>query len=131
MKRNRRAGVEDRWTKTVRDAEGNSKTVPSANNGKRKPLARKVCRRAGGENTQGVRPARLDAQRWLDEVTAAVVTGQYVDPKAGQGQIPGRCGAVAEDAGAAPKLASACRDDVSPTRLPGAGRPLFCPRHAE
>jgi integrase len=29
-------------------------------------------------------PRRLDAQRWLDEVTTAVVTGQYVDPKAGR-----------------------------------------------
>lgn len=27
---------------------------------------------------------RVDGQRWLDEVTAAVVTGQYVDPKAGR-----------------------------------------------
>ena len=27
---------------------------------------------------------KLDAQRWLDEVTASVVTGQYVDPKAGR-----------------------------------------------
>lgn len=27
---------------------------------------------------------RMDAQRWLDEVTTSVVTGQYVDPKAGQ-----------------------------------------------
>lgn len=27
---------------------------------------------------------KVDAQRWLDEVTASVVTGQYVDPKAGQ-----------------------------------------------
>jgi hypothetical protein len=26
---------------------------------------------------------KVDAQRWLDQVTAAVVTGQYVDPKAG------------------------------------------------
>src|SRR5437763_1426930 len=25
-----------------------------------------------------------DAQRWLDEVTAALVTGQFVDPKAGR-----------------------------------------------
>lgn len=29
-------------------------------------------------------PRKVDAQRWLDEVTASVVTGQYVDPKAGQ-----------------------------------------------
>jgi integrase len=27
---------------------------------------------------------KVDAQRWLNEVTAAVVTGHYVDPKAGQ-----------------------------------------------
>lgn len=27
---------------------------------------------------------KLDARRWLDEVTASVVTGQYVDPKAGR-----------------------------------------------
>ncbi len=26
---------------------------------------------------------RVDAQRWIDEVTASVVTGNYVDPKAG------------------------------------------------
>jgi integrase len=27
---------------------------------------------------------KVDGQRWLDEVTAAVMTGQYVDPKAGR-----------------------------------------------
>lgn len=27
---------------------------------------------------------RVDAQRWVDEVTASVVTGQYVDPRAGR-----------------------------------------------
>ena len=27
---------------------------------------------------------KLDAQRWLDEVTVSVVTGQYVDPNAGR-----------------------------------------------
>ena len=27
---------------------------------------------------------RRDAQRWLDEVTAAIVTGQYADPRAGR-----------------------------------------------
>jgi len=27
---------------------------------------------------------KVDAQRWLDETTASVVTGQYVDPKAGR-----------------------------------------------
>ncbi len=27
---------------------------------------------------------KIDAQRWLDEVTASLVTGQYVDPRAGR-----------------------------------------------
>ncbi len=27
---------------------------------------------------------KIDAQRWIDEVTASLVTGQYVDPKAGR-----------------------------------------------
>jgi hypothetical protein len=26
---------------------------------------------------------KIDAQRWLDEVTTAIVTGQYVDPRSG------------------------------------------------
>lgn len=29
-------------------------------------------------------PRKRDAQRWLDEVTTSVVTGQYVDPRAGR-----------------------------------------------
>lgn len=29
-------------------------------------------------------PRKVDAQRWLDEVTASVLTGQYVDPSAGK-----------------------------------------------
>ena len=29
-------------------------------------------------------PRKIDAQRWLDEVTTAVVTGSYVDPKSGR-----------------------------------------------
>jgi hypothetical protein len=27
---------------------------------------------------------KVDAQRWLDEVTASMITGQYVDPRAGK-----------------------------------------------
>lgn len=30
---------------------------------------------------------KVDAQRWIDEVTAALVTGQYVDPKAGRATL--------------------------------------------
>lgn len=38
---------------------------------------------AGKEHARHFKLKR-DAQRWLDEVTASVVTGQYVDPKAAQ-----------------------------------------------
>ena len=83
MKRNRRAGVEDRWTKTVRDEEGNTQKVPSARHGKGLRWMARFVDNEGREQTKSF-DRKVDAQRWLDEVTAAVVTGQYVDPKAGQ-----------------------------------------------
>jgi integrase len=83
MKRNRRAGVEDRWTKTVRDADGNTQAVPSAGYGNGKRWRARYVDDQGREHSKGF-GRKVDAQRWLDEFTAAVVTGQYVDPKAGQ-----------------------------------------------
>jgi hypothetical protein len=47
--RNRRAGVEDRWPKSVRDEHGNVATVPSANHGK----GSRWCARYVDENGQG------------------------------------------------------------------------------
>lgn len=41
-------------------------------------------RDAGGKEHARHFPRKVDAQRWLDEVTASVVTGRYVDPKAGK-----------------------------------------------
>lgn len=38
---------------------------------------------AGREHTRHFR-RRVDGQRWLDETTAAVVSGTYVDPRAGR-----------------------------------------------
>ncbi|NPC96616.1 site-specific integrase [Nocardioides sp. zg-DK7169] len=40
-------------------------------------------RDAGGREHARHFARKVDAQRWLDEVTTSVVTGQYVDPKAG------------------------------------------------
>lgn len=34
-------------------------------------------------------PRKVDAQRWLDEVTASIVTGAYVDPHAGRVTLEG------------------------------------------
>lgn len=75
MKRNRRAGVEDRWRK--------SDGTPSAANGKGSRWRARYVDECGREHAQSF-SRKVDAQRWLDEVTASVVTGQYVDPKAGQ-----------------------------------------------
>ena len=41
-------------------------------------------RDAGGQEHSKHFARKVDAQRWLDEVTASVVTGPYVDPKAGR-----------------------------------------------
>ena len=38
----------------------------------------------GGKEHARHFPRKVDAQRWLDEVTASLVTGQYVDPNARQ-----------------------------------------------
>ena len=42
------------------------------------------CRDEGGREHSRHFTRKVDAQRWLDETTARVVTGQYVDPKAGR-----------------------------------------------
>lgn len=74
MRRNRRAGVEDRWHK----GDG----TPSARHGKgRRWLARYVDDR-GVEHTKSF-TRKVDAGRWLDGQTAAVVSGTHVDPRAG------------------------------------------------
>jgi hypothetical protein len=82
-KRNRRAGVDDLWRKTVRDTDGTTRTVPSGRDGRGLRWRARYVDDASREHTKAF-GRKTDAQRWLDEVTAAVVTGQYVDPKAGQ-----------------------------------------------
>lgn len=82
-KRNRRAGIEDRWNRTVRLPDGTTKTEPSANHGKGSRWRARHVDDTGHEHAKGF-ARKADAQRWLNEATAAVVTGQYVDPKSGQ-----------------------------------------------
>jgi hypothetical protein len=67
-RRNRRAGVEDRWTKTVRDEQGNTAKVPSARHGRGlRWLARYVDHE--GHETRGRSSARPTRKRgsipWL------------------------------------------------------------------
>lgn len=84
QKRNRRSNVEDRWTKTVRDAHGNDQTIPSANHGKGKRWRARYVDDEGREHAKGF-ARKTDAQKWLDsEVTAKFVAGTYVAPSAGR-----------------------------------------------
>jgi hypothetical protein len=46
-------------------------------------VARRYRDASGREHARQF-PRKVDGQRWLDEVTTAVVTGQYVDPRAGR-----------------------------------------------
>ncbi len=83
MKRNRRAGVEDRWTKTERDEHGNTQKVPTALNGTGKRWRVRYVDDEGHEHSKAF-DRKADAQAWLDsEVTAKLATGTYVTPQAG------------------------------------------------
>lgn len=82
LRRNRRAGVEDRWTKTVYDDAKQAARVPSANHGKGKRWRARYVDDEGREKVKGF-DRKVDAQKWLDDITAAQVTGTYVDPKLG------------------------------------------------
>lgn len=84
MKRSRRAGVEDRWTKTIRDPNGNTTRVPSARHGRGLRWMARWVDPEGQEQTRSF-ARKADAQRWLDtEVTARLATGSYVPPQAGR-----------------------------------------------
>ena len=83
MKRNRRAGVEDRWTKTIRDEQGNAQKGPSARHGTGKRWMARYVDDEGNERSKAF-DRKADAQVWLDsEVTAKLATGTYVAPRAG------------------------------------------------
>ncbi|HME16662.1 MAG TPA: tyrosine-type recombinase/integrase [Mycobacterium sp.] len=83
MRRNRRAGVEDRWTKTVRDADGNRQSAPTVRHGRGlRWLARYVDDR-GREHTKAF-ARKIDAQLWLDKQTATIVSGTHVAPRDAQ-----------------------------------------------
>ncbi|APE08166.1 site-specific integrase [Rhodococcus sp. 2G] len=82
-KRNRRAGVEDRWYKTIYDEQKQPQRVESSNHGKGKRWRARYVDDDGREHVRGF-TRKTDAQQWLDEVTAAQVTGTYIDPAKGK-----------------------------------------------
>lgn len=77
QRRNRRSGVEDRWTKTVRDEAGNETRIPSAAHGKGKRWRARYVDDRGQEHAKGF-ARKADAQTWLDAQTAALVGGTHV-----------------------------------------------------
>ncbi|BBY13822.1 tyrosine-type recombinase/integrase [Mycobacterium marseillense] len=84
QKRNPRSGVEDRWTKSIRDAHGNVQSVRSANYGKGMRWRARFIDDNGAERAKGFQ-RKSDAQKFLDsEVTAKLVTGTYIEPSAGR-----------------------------------------------
>ena len=79
MKRNRRAGIEDRWNKTVRDEHGNTQTVPSVNYGKGSRWRARYVDDQGREHAKGF-GRKVDAQNWLNQQVSDQVTGTWTDP---------------------------------------------------
>jgi integrase len=75
LRRNRRAGVEDRW----RRSDGS----PTARAGKGRRWLGRYVDDQGRENTRSFE-RKIDAQAWLNEITATQTTGTYVAPKAGR-----------------------------------------------
>jgi integrase len=82
-----RAGVDDRWMKTVRGADGKTETVPSGRHGVGMRW-RAIYVNAEGKERAKMFPRRVDAQRWLDnEITPTIANGTYVEPKAGRATV--------------------------------------------
>ena len=81
--RNRRSGVEDRWTKSVRLPDGTTETVPSAAHGKGLRWRARYVDEDGREHAKGFR-TKVAAQAWLNGVVAAQETGSYIDPAKGR-----------------------------------------------
>jgi integrase len=79
VKRNRRAGVEDRWRRTIRDEHGNTKTVPSASYGRGSRWRARYVDDSGSEHARGF-SRKVDAQQWLNKQVSDQVTGTWTDP---------------------------------------------------
>ena len=82
--RGRRAGVEDRWYKTVRTEDGKTETKPSTRHGVGLRWRARYVDDGGRERSKQF-ARKIDAQRWLDnDVTARLASGTYIDPDAGR-----------------------------------------------
>jgi integrase len=78
-KRNRRAGVEDRWHRTVRDDDGTTRTERSANYGRGSRWRARYVDDDGREHAKGF-GRKSDAQNWINGQVSDQVTGTWTDP---------------------------------------------------
>ncbi|MBF6471661.1 site-specific integrase [Nocardia abscessus] len=87
VRRNRRAGIEPRWYKTVvvvrPDGTKTSNQVPSANYGKGKKWRARYVDDQGNEHAKGF-DRKTDAQRWLNTQTSALEQGTHIAPRDAQ-----------------------------------------------
>ncbi|WP_218720757.1 site-specific integrase [Nocardia sp. MH4] len=83
VRRNRRAGVEDLWTKEERRPDGTLHRVPSKLWEKGKRWRARYVDTMGKEHSKRF-ARKVDAQAWLDGQTSAVVTGAHASPSAGR-----------------------------------------------
>lgn len=72
-------GVEDRWSKTIRDENGNTRTAPSARHGKGLRWMARYVDDQSREHTKAF-GRKIDAQNWLNTVVSEQVTGTWTDP---------------------------------------------------
>src|SRR6476661_8771584 len=78
MTRNRRAGIEDRWRKTVY-FDGTAQTVPSVSDGKGSRWRARYVDDQGCEHEK-LFGRKTDAQNWLNKQVSDQVTGTWTDP---------------------------------------------------
>jgi integrase len=88
--RKRRAGVEDLWVKTVRDEQGNHKTVPSARQGRGLRYRARYVDDRGCEHSKGF-ARKAEARRWLHGQITALGTGTHVAPRDAQITVAAWC----------------------------------------
>lgn len=81
--RNRRAGVEDRWHKTIRHPDGSTEAVSTARDGTGLRWMARWVDAEGREQSKSF-GRKLDASEHLKTVLTAQATGSYVDPRLGK-----------------------------------------------
>ncbi|MEU0545034.1 site-specific integrase [Nocardia sp. NPDC005978] len=83
VRRNRRAGVEDLWTKEVLDENHKARRVPSKLHGKGKRWRARYVDDVSGEHSKRF-ARKVDAQAWLDAQVSTLVQGTHVAPRDSQ-----------------------------------------------